>query len=108
RVHTRLDDLEGDLALHGLGLLRHEDDAHAPFAYLLEQLVWPDHRAGTFLDWLIDGGSDCGGGLLQKAARMSMGVQQDFDSLPKRGIASTRNVKEGGSLAAWRRKLLQG
>ena len=34
-VHARLDDLERGLALHGLGLLGHEDRAHAALADLL-------------------------------------------------------------------------
>ena len=45
-VHARLDDLEGDLAADGLLLLGHEDDAHAAFADLLQQLVGADERAG--------------------------------------------------------------
>ena len=43
-VHARLDDLERDLALDGLRLLGHVNDAHAPFADLLEQLVGTDPR----------------------------------------------------------------
>ena len=35
-VHARLDDLDGDLALDGMGLLGHEDGAHAAFADLLQ------------------------------------------------------------------------
>ena len=34
-VHAGLDNLESDFALDGVGLLRHEDGAHAPFADLL-------------------------------------------------------------------------
>jgi hypothetical protein len=45
-VHARLDDLERDLALHGLDLLGHEDRAHAAFADLLQELVRADHHAG--------------------------------------------------------------
>ena len=48
RVHPRLDDLQGDLAAHGLGLLGDVDDAHAPLADLLHQLVGADDRAGAF------------------------------------------------------------
>ena len=44
-VHAGLDDLERDRALDGLGLLGHEDDAHAAFADLLQQLVGADDRA---------------------------------------------------------------
>jgi hypothetical protein len=49
-IHARLDDLESNLALDGLGLLGHEDGAHAAFADLLQQLVRTDDRAGTFGD----------------------------------------------------------
>ncbi len=41
-IHARFDDLEGDRSADGLLLLGHVDDAHAPFADLLEQLVWAD------------------------------------------------------------------
>ena len=47
-VHAGLDDLQGDLALDRLGLLGHEDDAHAAFADLLQQLVGADQRARVF------------------------------------------------------------
>jgi hypothetical protein len=47
-VHARLDDLECDATLDRVLLLRHEDDAHAAFADLLQQLVWADDRAGAF------------------------------------------------------------
>ena len=47
-VHAGLDDLEGDFALDRLGLLGHEDRAHAAFADLLEQFVRADLRAGGF------------------------------------------------------------
>ena len=40
--------LEGDLAPDRLALLGHEDDAHAAFADLLQQLVRADDRAGPF------------------------------------------------------------
>ena len=49
-VHPRLDDLDGDLAADGLGLLGHVDDAHAPLADRLEQLVGPDARPRPFED----------------------------------------------------------
>ena len=35
-IHARLDDLEGDLALHGAGLFGHVDGAHAALADLLQ------------------------------------------------------------------------
>ena len=45
-VHAGLDDLQGHLAADGLRLLGHVDDAHAPLADLLQQLVGADDRAG--------------------------------------------------------------
>ena len=50
RVHARLDDLQRDGPLERLGLLGHEDDAHAAFADLLQQLVGADDRAGLLGD----------------------------------------------------------
>ena len=38
-------------ALERLGLLGHEDDAHATFTDLLQQLVGSDDGAGAFGDW---------------------------------------------------------
>ncbi len=61
RVHPRLDDLQRHPALDRLGLLGHVDDAHAPFANLLEQLVRADRIARLFShfgDWLVDGGGE--------------------------------------------------
>ena len=48
RIHPRLDDLEGDLAVDRLRLLGHVDDPHPALADLLEQLVRADDRPGTF------------------------------------------------------------
>ena len=69
-VHAGLDDLERDLAAHGLVLLGHVDDAHAAFADLLQQLVRPDDRAGPFAWDVIH----CRA--LEKAAGVLIGTQQ--------------------------------
>ena len=45
-VHARLDDLQRDAAADRLGLLGDIDDAHSPFADLLQQLVAADEGAG--------------------------------------------------------------
>ena len=47
-VHARLDDLQRHPAADRVRLLGHEDDAHAAFADLLQQLVGADDRAGAF------------------------------------------------------------
>ncbi len=56
-VHARLDDLQRHPPLDRLGLLGHVDDAHAPFADLLQQLVGADRVAGLLGDGLAEGGS---------------------------------------------------
>ena len=53
RVHARLDHLEGHMAPHGLGLLRHPDRSHAALAELLEQLVGPDADLGCRCDVVV-------------------------------------------------------
>ena len=50
RVHARLDDLQGHRAADRLGLLGHVDDAHAPLADLLQQLVGADHGMAGDVD----------------------------------------------------------
>ena len=47
RIHSRLDDLDRNLPLHGLGLLCDIDYAHATFADLLTDLV------RTYFHWHI-------------------------------------------------------
>src|SRR5205814_882349 len=104
--HARLDDLEGDLALNGMGLLGHEDGAHAAFADLLQQLVRADDRAGCFgcrldsadrcrLAWtrLPARGSWSGKRILQQAARLVEGLQQLVQALTQRGIAAALSVE---------------
>ena len=46
-VHARLDDLQRHPAADRVRLLGHEDDAHAPLADRLQQLVGADDRAGA-------------------------------------------------------------
>ena len=55
RVHPRLDDFQRDGPPNRPRLLGHEDDAHAAFADLLQQLVRPDDRARALTDRPIIG-----------------------------------------------------
>ncbi len=55
RVHSRLDELEGDFAFHGLGLLGDPDFAHAPFADSSFKLVAPRNDDAGFCALLADG-----------------------------------------------------
>ena len=59
-IHARLDDLQGDPAADGLLLLGHVDDAHAPFADLLQQLVGADDVPGPSVMWRGAGMSSVG------------------------------------------------
>ena len=79
RVHARLDDLEGDLALDRLGLLGHPDRAHAAFADLLQQLVRADHRAGALGERLVNGGGQGGDRGIQEFAGSEVGRDQFLD-----------------------------
>ena len=45
RVHAGFDDFQGHLAANGLLLLGDEDQPHAPFADLLQELVVADDAA---------------------------------------------------------------
>ena len=46
-IHARLDDLESDVALTGVGLLGQPDRAHAAFADAFESLYGPIRRRGN-------------------------------------------------------------
>ncbi len=105
RVHAGLDDLEGDLALDRLGLLGHEDGAHAAFADLLQQLVGADRRARVprpVRCWDgATGGVRSGGraaaGRCRKLPACPNARQQGLDALPEFGIVGASLVEIGGS-----------
>jgi len=106
-VHAGLDDLQRDLALHGVGLLGHEDGAHAAFADLLQQLVWADDGARGFRgrrrgavalprQILVHSKRRGHGRPLQETSRTVMCFQQRIDPLPQLGIGAALAVEEGG------------
>ncbi len=85
-----------DLALHRLGLLGHEDHAHAALADLLQQLVVADAAARAFQR------RHSAGGLEQRrrageAAGPIVRLQQRLDALPQLGLAAARAVENGGT-----------
>src|SRR5687768_2305772 len=47
-VHTRLDNLDGHLAAHGVMLLSDKNETKAPFTDLLHQLVRTNYRPWPF------------------------------------------------------------
>ena len=86
-VHARLDDLQRDLAAHGLRLLGHVDDAHAALADLLHQLVGADdwtRPARASRDSIADR-RRC-----QESARAIMRVDQCLDLPPQLGVGRSR------------------
>ena len=84
---------ERDLALHRLRLLGHPDDAHAPFADLLQELVGPDHRAGPIGRRLIDRGAADGRESVQEVAGFGVGLEQHLDVAAQRRVSSTGVVE---------------
>ena len=97
RVHARLDDLQGDRAADRLRLLGHEDDAHAPFADLLQELVRADHACRAVRRRLVERFA-AGGRHVQKAAELLVFGQQRFDASAQSGVASAGLVEKGGPL----------
>ena len=97
RVHARLDDLQRHLAAHGLGLLGHVDDAHAPFADLLQQLVRADDRAGAFhrLGRRESHGRPRGG-RVQEATHLGLGFEQPLDPPAQVRVRATNVVEISG------------
>jgi len=75
RVHPRLDDLQGDLAADGQRLLGDVDDAHAPLADLLHQLVRADGRTWR-LRFVVERDIRSERGLVEEAACLDVGGQE--------------------------------
>ncbi len=94
-VHAGLDDLERDLAADRLLLLGHVDDAHAPFADLLEQLVGADDRAGLSRERLV-------------AGRRRVRDRGVCRKLPSPGLGGQQCLDAAAQLADRRRRLRPG
>jgi hypothetical protein len=109
-IEAALDELDGDAALHRLGLLDHPDRPHAAFAQFLQELVRPQVQAGGFGQWRRGGvaivppagrwiaGSRADKGLLQEVAALLVGLQQVFDVLTQGSIAAAGVLEEGIAL----------
>jgi hypothetical protein len=106
RVHSRLDDLERDLAAHGMLLLGDEHQAHAPLADLLHQLVGPDYGAGPLGDRLVIVGRICGRRPAHEFAGFAVIPEQTFDLGPKASVRAASLLEICGSIR--RRADLQG
>jgi hypothetical protein len=92
-VHAGLDDLDGDLALHGLGLLGHEDGAHAALGDLLQELVLAHDPARGILRVRACHGRArgrrhhrFGGGPFQEAVLLVVHGQEGLDAALQGGI----------------------
>jgi hypothetical protein len=97
RIHAGLDDLQRDLAAHGLLLLGDEDQAKAALADQLHELVRTDDGAGAFGDRLVIlGRLRARRDMLEKAARGVVGVQERFDFGAQLRVGATGLVKVRG------------
>ncbi len=97
-VHARLDDLERDLALHGVGLLRHVDRAHAAFADLLQDLIRTDDRTEAHREVrLVDRGHNCPR-VVQELLWFFVSLQKGLDLGAERLIAGAGLIEERGPL----------
>jgi hypothetical protein len=93
-VHAGLDELDSHEPLDRLGLLRQPDRAHAALAELFEQLVRPDHRAGTLGRGLVDRHRERQGQGFQEPAGVLMLGEQPFDPRPQGGVTPAGPVQE--------------
>jgi len=77
---ARLEHLEGHLSANRVLLFRHEDDAEAALADLLQKLVGADDGARTFnQSRRLLGGDKVASGRFQEIAELPMHIQQAFD-----------------------------
>ena len=102
--------LSATVPLDRLGLLGHEDDAHAAFADLLQQLVGADHRAGALgMGSMVEGCDHCGGYLEKPPARRVIGQQWLHfavaapESSPHASSRKCRARLVGSSSIAWQK-----
>ena len=97
RVHARLNDFQRDAAENGRLLIGHVDDAHSPFADLLQQLVRPDDRAGSFELCFVGGRGEGSRRVssLEKIAGFVVGVEQGLDLGSQSGIFAANAIQVG-------------
>ena len=94
RVHAGLDDFQGHLAADGLLLLGHEDEAHAAFADLLQQLVGADDRAGPLGEAApVDGLEQYLGRAIEERPVLFVGREQPIDHFPQARVAGASPVQ---------------
>ena len=77
----------------GCSLLGDVDDAHAPLADLLHQLVGADDRAGPLHDEFVDGCTGLGGRGHVEALLAAVGPEKFLDPLPQRGVLAAGLVQ---------------
>ena len=98
-VHSRLDDLQGHLAFHGLGLLGHIDRAHAAFANLLQELVRADLCVWAFRSQRgRRRRHHVGGVALKKGSQFQSCVQQSLDPLSEIRITRAYFIEIGNAI----------
>ncbi len=75
-IHPRLDDFQCHLAMDRLSLLGHKHDAHAPFADLLQELIWADNRARALCQARVDRGIQFGSFLVEEPQGNTRAVEK--------------------------------
>ena len=97
-VHARLDDLQRHQPAHRPLLLGHIDEAHAPFADLLQQLVGADEGAARLANgrrWVR--GQDFRRWLFKVRRLVAVTLQQIVQPTPQVFVRSASGVEKGGS-----------
>ena len=106
-IHAWLEHLERHLTADALLLLRHEDDAEAALANLLQQLVRADHRAGAFAGsragrrrrgQKFTHGQQRDGEFLQEAAGPQVRIHKFFHTRLQGVVGATGASQVGGAL----------
>jgi hypothetical protein len=81
---------------NGVLLFRHEDDAEAAFADLLEKPVGANDGAGTFKQSRpLLGRGQVGSGRFQEIAEFPVHIQQGFDPLFERRVTRADSIEVG-------------
>ena len=95
-VHSRLDDLQGHLAAHGVALFGHEDHAHPALANLLAELVAADALARPLGDGgRVGGGIQGGDGrTFEQAVPLLMRTEQGVDTLAQGRIVAAGSIQK--------------
>ena len=82
----------------GCGLIGHENDAEAPFADLLQELVRTDASARGFGNRCVNGRRVANRGCFEEASLLFINPQQFPEPVHGRGMMAAGLMKVGGAL----------